>query len=181
MTNLFSLTDSIGCVMTGLHPDARSQVTRTRSEAADYKFKYGYEIPPHVLAQRVADQAQVYTQHAAMRPLGVSMILAGYDEESGPALYKCDPAGYYVSYKATSAGAKEQESQNYLEKRLRKAKDLNTDDTIRLAISTLQSVLSADFKTGELEVAVVSKANPHFTPLTDAQIDAHLTAIAERD
>jgi len=28
-----------------------------------------------------------------------AMILIGWDDEIGPQLYKCDPAGYYVGYK----------------------------------------------------------------------------------
>jgi hypothetical protein len=50
----------------------------------------------------------VYTQHAYMRPLGVSVILLAIDEERGPLLYKTDPAGYFVGYKAVAAGQKEQ-------------------------------------------------------------------------
>ena len=85
-----------------------------------------------MLAKRVANINQVYTQQAAMRPLGVSMILIGYDDEWGPQLYKCDPAGYYVGYKATAAGAKQQESLNHLEKKLKKNPSLNMEDTIEV-------------------------------------------------
>lgn len=60
------------------------------------------------------------------------MILIGYDDELGPQLYKCDPAGYYVGYKATSAGAKQQESLNHLEKKLKKNPELNMEDTIEV-------------------------------------------------
>ena len=42
--------------------DAKSQVQKARSEAAEFRFKYGYEMPVDFLAKVLADQAQVYTQ-----------------------------------------------------------------------------------------------------------------------
>ena len=44
MSSLYKITDKIGCVMTGLVPDARSQVSRARSEAVNYKYKHGVDI-----------------------------------------------------------------------------------------------------------------------------------------
>jgi hypothetical protein len=61
------------------------------------------------------------------------MILIGHDDEWGPQLYKCDPAGYYVGYKATAAGAKQQEALNYLEKKFKKNPDMNMEDTIEVS------------------------------------------------
>ena len=42
--------------------DARSLMQKARSEAAEFRFKFGYEMPVHYLARVLADQAQVYTQ-----------------------------------------------------------------------------------------------------------------------
>jgi len=61
------------------------------------------------------------------------MILIGYDDERGPQLFKCDPAGYYVGCKATAAGAKKQEALNHLEKKLKKDPQLGTEETIEVS------------------------------------------------
>jgi len=201
VTHLFSITPTIGCVMTGLIADAHSQVQRARSEAADFRFKYGYEITPDALARRLANINQVYTQRAAMRPLGISMVLIGIDPEFGPQCFKLDPAGYFVGFHATAAGQKQQEAMNHLEKKWKKldsgrgADDairagltLSRSEVIEMAIEAISTVHASDFKPGEVEIGIVSSAEEEdvktrgkWRVLPEAEVEKHLLAYAEKD
>ncbi|KAK3071486.1 Proteasome subunit YC7alpha/Y8 (protease yscE subunit 7) [Teratosphaeriaceae sp. CCFEE 6253] len=191
VSHVFRLSSSVGCVMTGSIADARASVSRARGEAAEFRYKYGYEMPCDVLAKRLANISQVYTQRAYMRPLGVATTLISLDSEQGPQLYKCDPAGYYVGYKATASGPKAQEALNYLEKKLKNKDNAEGDwvEVVELGIATLSTVLSVDFKKGELEIGIVGgpKADGSegtesgFRALTEEEIDERLQAMAEKD
>ena len=123
----------------------------------------------------------MYTQHAYMRPLGVTSILVAVDEERGPQLFKTDPSGYFVGYKAIAVGAKDTEANNHLEKKLKAGAALGEAETIRAAIGALQSVLGEDFKASEVEVGLVTTGQPAFRVLTEQEVEEHLVAISERD
>lgn len=178
VTHLFSLSDKVGCCVTGTMADCKAFVQRARYEAGQWAFDHGYATPVAVLAKRMADLAQVNTQTASMRPLAVIALMIGVDDEKGPVVYKVDCAGHYLPFSAASAGPKEQEATNYLEKRAGDLKDMTTDQAVRTAITCLGHVLGSDFRGNEIEVAqIVGKGK--FVTLTEEQIEDHLNAIAD--
>lgn len=66
VSHVFKISTSVGCVMTGSIADARASVDRARAEAAEFRYKYGYEMPCDVLAKRLANINQVYTQRVCL-------------------------------------------------------------------------------------------------------------------
>jgi 20S proteasome subunit alpha 1 len=119
-----------------------------------------------------------------MRPLGVAITLISLDDENGPLVYKCDPAGYFVGYKATATGPKQQEAMNYLEKKLKKKDHAEGDwkQVVELAITALSNVLAVDFRKNDIEIGVVGiDGSSQFRKLTVDEIDERLVAIAEQD
>jgi len=179
VTHLFKITEKIGALVTGIYPDCKAAVQRARYEAADFTFKYGYAIPVHVLARRIADIVQVNTQSAGSRPLAATFLLIGVDDEKGSQVFKVDCAGHYLPFFATASGVKEQEAINFLEKRVDKMKEYTTDETVKCAIMCLGSVLGSDFRGSEIEVARIEGKNGRFHTLTEEEIDSYLNAIAD--
>jgi 20S proteasome subunit alpha 1 len=181
VTHLFNITPNIGCVGTGRTADARVYVQRARFEAADFQRKYGYEVPVDFLTKRMADIAQVSTQHAFMRPFAVALMFIAIDPELGPLLYKSDPAGFYIGYRATAAGAKEDDANNWLENKFKKKPVLDQKLAIQMALNCAQTILATELKKTDIEVGIVSSDHPHFRRLTEDQIEEHLIEISERD
>merc|ERR1711977_143853 len=107
--------------------------------------------------------------------------MGAIDDELGPQLFKVDPSGHLLGYKAAAAGFKEQEDSNALEKIVKKDLDLTEKETVEQAIMCLQDVLQMDLKSKDLQVGLVTVANPKFTVLGDDKVDEYLTSIAERD
>jgi len=185
VTHMHTISKNIGCCVTGLEGDGRFKVDQARQEANQWSYKYGYPMPADVMAKKMADLNQVYTQHAYMRMLGTTMVFLGYDEEQNmPLLYRTEPSGYYAGFKACATGVKQIEATTFLEKNFKKRENKcpkTTAETIKIGIATLMTALAQDIKSNQIEIAVVSKENPEFTVLTTAQIDEHLNSLAEEE
>eukprot|EP01138_Halocafeteria_seosinensis_P003628 gb/GECG01003707.1/.p1 GENE.gb/GECG01003707.1/~~gb/GECG01003707.1/.p1 ORF type:complete len:243 (+),score=40.62 gb/GECG01003707.1/:1-729(+) len=180
VTNIYKVTENLGAVMTGIAPDSRAMIQRARQKAVNFFHTNGYEMPVEFLAKKMADDNQIYTQYAMKRAFGVVSILGAVDEESGPQLFRVDPAGHYVGFKACAAGLKEQEATNWLEKRVQENAQADERTALHRAISCLQTVLGTDFRSDELEVAIIRKGE-RLNRLSENEIDGHLTAIAEEN
>lgn len=98
-------------------------------------------MPVHILASAWSDRCQYLTQHAYSRPYCIVALLFAIDDEKGPQLYKVDPAGFFMGYKATASGEKEQNATNNLEKTLKKNISLTKDETVKTAIRALQEAI----------------------------------------
>jgi 20S proteasome subunit alpha 1 len=157
--------------------DIRSQVSRIRYEAAEFRFNNGYAMPVHVLAKRMADINQVHSQEASQRTLACMIMLIGADDEKHAQIYKIDPAGSYMPYKAVAMGKSEQDAMNFLEKRVSEFSLLkNESDIVECAITAMQHILSTDFKSSEIEVGVISVGSK-FRVLNEVEIETRLASI----
>ena len=71
------------------------------------------------------------------------VTLVGCDEDNGPQVYKIDPSGQNVGYKAIATGTKEQEDITHLEKAWKKNEgNWSPIEAVITAIRTLFTVIS---------------------------------------
>ncbi|KAL9338314.1 hypothetical protein Peur_070083 [Populus x canadensis] len=92
-------------------------------------------IPVTQLVRETAAVMQEFTQSGGVRPFGVSLLVAGFDDK-GPQLYQVDPSGSYFSWKASAMGKNVSNAKTFLEKRY--TDDMELDDAVHTAILTLK-------------------------------------------
>ncbi|KAH8081490.1 putative proteasome subunit alpha type 4 [Filobasidium floriforme] len=111
---IFLLNNNILAGVAGITSDANSLVNYARTAAQKHLFSYDEEIPVEMLAQRLCDLKQGYTQYGGLRPFGVSLLYIGHDPIHGFQLYHSDPSGNYSGWKATCIGANNSNAQSLL-------------------------------------------------------------------
>ena len=73
-------------------------MSRARQEVTNFAYKYGYNMPVSVLARKIADISQMYTQFAYMRLHAYTAIFIGLDHDNEIGLFRCDPTGWTAGY-----------------------------------------------------------------------------------
>lgn len=102
---------------TGYAADGRAALNIAKNEVTNYSDYYGVEIPPHVLSERMGHFFHAYTTYGGYRPLGINLVMAGYDQEKKEAyLHMVDPAGAQFRYHGCAAGKSRQAAKTEIEK-----------------------------------------------------------------
>mmetsp|Transcript_34917 Transcript_34917/g.85415 ORF Transcript_34917/g.85415 Transcript_34917/m.85415 type:complete len:257 (+) Transcript_34917:101-871(+) len=105
-----------GVATAGLVPDARQLVARARADARQHKNSYNEPVPLAMLNAQLSGYVHSYTLYGYMRPFGCAVLLGGYDEHRGPALFAIEPSGVSFGYHATAVGKAAQTAKSELEK-----------------------------------------------------------------
>lgn len=145
-----------------------------------YKRIYNEYPPTRILVQDVARTVQEATQSAGVRPYGVSLLVAGWDDgiepdndgveeqdgdpekkkktsgktggilKGGPSLYQVDPSGSYFPWKATAIGKNATNAKTYLEKRYNDSLEL--EDAVHIALLTLKETIEGEMNGDTVEI-----------------------------
>jgi len=134
---LFMIDQHIGMVVAGLLADARQIVKTAREEASNYKSNYGSNIPLKYLTDRVSLYMHAHTLYGAIRPFGVSVILASYENDQ-PKLFCIEPSGVSYGYNGIAIGKASQNAKTEIEKI--KLKELHLDNLVKEGAKVIYTV-----------------------------------------
>lgn len=167
MEKIKKVDEHVGLAFAGLSSDARILIDQARIYAQIHRLVYGEPIPIELLAKKICDIKQAYTQHGGVRPFGVSFLIAGVDDR-GPHLVGTDPGGTYVSYKAHAIGSGGQAALEVLEKNYRST--LSLEDSMRLAVLAMDGAIEGGVSIEKIELAYVNVKDKVFKQLTEAEL-----------
>ncbi|KAH8677368.1 putative proteasome subunit alpha type-2 [Xylariales sp. PMI_506] len=191
LSKISLITPNIGMVYSGMGPDYRVLVDRARKAShTGYKRVYNEYPPTRILVQDVAREVQEATQSGGVRPYGVSLLIAGWDEgilKGGPMLYQVDPSGSYFPWKATAIGKSATSAKTFLEKRY--TEGLELEDAVHIALLTLKETIEGEMNGETIEIGIVGPpadhllgiegvegaTGPRFRKLTPQEIEDYLT------
>ena len=149
---IYSYRSNIGVTYAGLGADFRVLTRKGRKSAQKYFLQYRDPQPVSQLVREVASTVQEFTQSGGVRPFGVSLFIAGYDDQ-GPQLYQVDPSGSYWAWKASAMGENATNAKTILSKRY--SPDMDIEDAISHAIKTLKEDFQGELNEKNIEIGVV--------------------------
>ena len=165
---LYAVDDHLGAAVVGLGSDARILIDQARIFAQSNRLTYDEPIDVEIMTKRVGDIKQLYTQHAGVRPFGVSIIFGGIDK-TGSRIFSTDPSGSYRGYKAVAVGIGRETVEGILKDEYRE--DLSLDDAKKLAVKCLTQALVARGEPKRIKISVIPAETQKLEVISDEEIE----------
>merc|ERR1712217_36766 len=173
LAKIENLSESVAMVYAGMPPDYRVLTKRGRKTAQTYYKTYRELIPVSQIVREEAAVMQEFTQSGGVRPFGISLMIAGYDD-SGPQLFQGDPSGSYFGWKASAIGKNHVNAKSFLEKRY--AEDMELEDAIHIAILTLKEGFEEAITAENVEIGIIGTER-NFRVLTQEEVKDYLKEV----
>jgi len=132
----------------GLKADARVLINRARVECQSHRLTVEDSPSVEYISRWIAGVQQKYTQRGGVRPFGVSSLIAGFDPDGKPQLFKTEPSGAYSSWKAASTGKGDKTIREFLETAYEP--DLSDEKAVKLAVRALLDIVDGGSKSIEI-------------------------------
>ena len=178
--NIMKINENTICTYSGLRSDARALIETARVEAANHWFNFNEAMPVEAISLAICDVALSFAEkkkkqreknekRVVSRPYGVAMLIAGIDTDGQPLLFKNDPSGNYVRYKACCIGQGGENGMSTLQSNYKE--DMSFDEGILLAGKVLKENLEQKINKNNCEIWYIKKSDRKIESLTPDEIE----------
>jgi proteasome alpha subunit len=168
---IFKVDEHIGTAIVGLSSDARILIDQARVYAQSNRLTYDEPIDTEVVTKKICDIKQLYTQHAGVRPFGVSLIFGGVDK-TGSRLFGTHPSGTYRGFKATAQGAGRETVLAILKEEYRE--EMSLEEAAKLAVKCLTKALEARQLPPRIKMVIIPSTTKKMEMLGDQKIESYM-------
>ena len=165
---IFQIDEHIASTASGILSDARVLIERAQVKAQQHKVTYDSAIDTVSVVKDICALKQICTQSGGLRPFGVSIILAGIDND-GPKLFETDPTGIYFQFRATVIGEGETEIEEILNREY--SEKLTIEEGLKLAVDALNKVLDKSFNVDRVDAAYITTAEKKFVKVKKDKLE----------
>src|SRR3989338_4168181 len=165
---MFQVDDHVIVTAAGIISDARVLVDRAQLRAQQHAVTYDTKIDVLSIVKEMCDLKQVCTQSAGLRPFGVSMLVAGVEEDGTIRLFLTEPYGLYFQYRAAAIGEGEAEIDAILQKNYKST--LTVQEGLQLGIKAMKEYLKTDFNSERVDAAYIDLTRRRSKKLSNNEI-----------
>ncbi len=167
---MFNIDSHIIATAAGIISDARVLVDRAQLRAQQHLVTFDSKVDVLTIVKEICDLKQVCTQSAGLRPFGVSLLVAGVEEDGMVKLFLTEPYGLYFQYRAAAIGEGEAELDEILKKKYKPS--LTVQEGLKLGILVMKEFLKDGFNVERVDAAYVDVKTKRSRKLTDDEIKA---------
>ena len=176
--NILKIHEHAICTYSGLRSDARALIESARVDAASHWFNFNEEMPIEAISLAICDVAVSFAEkkkkdererekRVVSRPYGVAVLVAGVDDDGRPKLFKNDPSGNYVRYRACCIGQGGENGMSTLQTSYKE--DMSFDEAILLAGRVLKENLEQKINKDNFEISYIKVTDRKIVSLTEEQ------------
>lgn len=155
---IIPISKTMAAVSAGLMADGRYIATYGQEIASGFMSNYSANATPKFVAERISLLLQQFTQFSSERPIGVSTIIGGLDDNGKPSIYTLDPSGSFFGYKGIAVGKGKATAKTEIEKL--PLETLTCEQAVKAAVKILYALPHDEEKTFEVEVGWILLPGP---------------------
>ncbi len=149
---IHEVDDHLFASVAGITSDARILIERAQLQSQQHRVTYDSPVEPELIIKDIANMKQQFTQYGGARPFGVSLMLAGLNNQK-PELFTSDTTGNYFSYHANAIGENDEKIKERLREEFKQG--LTIKKGIKIALEIFEKVQEKKFDLARFELVYI--------------------------